>query len=126
MPTKMADRLIPFTMDGDLHEWVRNREGVDTPLSETPTGYVADYRRKLTVKWKKNFIFSARLRVAGTERGRSAARFILEDDDGHRYPMFMTDMLALTERGISPGGYSEGEWTFCKRGQNYGITPVIA
>ncbi|MGX1809703.1 hypothetical protein ACWIGI_28615 [Nocardia sp. NPDC055321] len=40
--------------------------------------------------------FNACLRIIGTERGRSAARFVAEDTaTGVQYPMFMTEMLAI-------------------------------
>lgn len=64
--------------------------------------------------------FNATLRVIGTERGQSAARFLLEDiDTGVTYPMFMTEMLAMLKDQVIVG-----TWGPCKRGANYGIRRV--
>lgn len=60
-----------------------------------------------------------RIRVIDMERGRSAARFTVQDiDTGTTYPLFMVDILKLLE-----SVEFETEWHSAKRGQNYGITP---
>lgn len=67
--------------------------------------------------WKDNDQFFARMKVVGMERGRSAARFIVEDTStGKRYPLFMKDMLEMIQ-----GQEFLGTWSARKRGQNYGI-----
>jgi hypothetical protein len=77
-------------------------------------------------KWRDNTPFEARLALAGMRRGRSAAYFMFTDEDGHEYPMFMSDLETLL---CSPGGVAGGitggqscpRWVVQKRGQNYGI-----
>lgn len=65
------------------------------------------------------------LRYKGYSRGRSSAKIIFESEiNGSSYGMFLTDfdglmeqvgMNALNGRGVS------GQFSFVKRGQNYGI-----
>jgi hypothetical protein len=107
---------IPFrARNGDLLSY----PGSDYERDETTGKY-----RPVDPEWRDNYQFHARLKVVDVSRGRSAARFVLEDLGGTKYEMFMIDILKLTERGIDPGGYVTGDWTFCKRGSNYGITPA--
>lgn len=85
------------------------------------------------VEWRKNLPFYRTLFYKTYERGVSAARFIWKDDEGHTYPMFMTDMDALlTEGEVRSAAFSNirgpsrisGNWIVTKRGQNYGIKRV--
>ncbi|MET8430082.1 hypothetical protein [Nocardia sp. NPDC004860] len=73
-------------------------------------------------EWRPNEPFTASLRIVGTERGRSAARYIAEDiETGCQYPMFMTEMLAIVQNHTIDHGVITGTWIGCKRGANYGI-----
>lgn len=66
--------------------------------------------------------FDARMTLVGAERGRSAARFLWQDEQGRRWPMFLTDMLDLIQRGeILEGSTRVERWTVRKRGMNYGL-----
>lgn len=61
-----------------------------------------------------------RMRVIDVERGRSAARFTLQDvATGKTYPMFMVDILDMI-KDIE----FNGVWASQKRGQNYGIARI--
>lgn len=73
-------------------------------------------------EWRANDPFAATLRLYGTERGRSAMRFLWKDEDGHTFPMFATDMahLVMSKDGAA-GGLAKGQWLVMKRGANYGI-----
>lgn len=100
-------------------------------LTEVPydprTGNMETYPRSATSwqpgsEWRPNAPFEAALRVVGTERGQSAARFILEDTTtGVRYPLFMTELLAIIQNATIDHGVITGRWIGCKRGANYGI-----
>ncbi len=77
-------------------------------------------------EWRPNTPFEAALHIVGTERGRSAARFIAENTEtGARYPLFMTDLLAIVQNGTIERGVIFGTWVGRKRGQNYGISLQI-
>lgn len=83
------------------------------------------------VEWRPNTPFGAELTVAGIERGRSAAHFVMNFDDPQRpgtrvrAVMFMADMLDLL---TSPAEIRNGKvtdlWHVRKRGQNYGLVRV--
>ena len=90
------------------------------------------YNLNSDLDWRDNFIFTATLRFICFERGRSAAHGVFYwDGQGWNFPMFLTDMTELIERGlfrtgVAPtgeplGGLVSGFWTFTKRGTNYAI-----
>lgn len=71
--------------------------------------------------------FVSEMKVVDWERGRSAMTIWMEDPKGTRYPMFMKDYFALTtQREQSALATYECEWSFVKRGANYGIRWVDA
>lgn len=73
-------------------------------------------------EWRPNSPFEATLRIVGTERGQSAARFIAENTEtGVRYPVFMTELLAIAQNAVIDHGVVAGRWIGCKRGANYGL-----
>lgn len=82
------------------------------------------------MQWRENNIFDVRIKMLGTERGRSAAFFRWEVQsgdlpEGTLLPMFMTDVGHIIMQGLpQPGGIVEGKFFVVKRGQNYGITPA--
>jgi len=93
---------------------------------QSRTGDMATYGQGSNVEDRPNTEFEARLRIIGTERGQSAARFVAEHvDTGVRYPIFITDILAIIQGpGFSAGGHILGTWQARKRGQNYGLRLV--
>lgn len=111
---------IPFDEKGRFLDFVRIRNG------EPYKGIV----------WQDNFEFAGPVKVVGMERGRSAARYVIEVtpfvapdplivDGPVRAIMFMTDFLAaIQKKGALPGGLIPGTFTFVKRGQNYGVKLV--
>lgn len=82
------------------------------------------------MQWRENDTFKVKLKMLGTERGRSAAYFRWEVQEGDLpagtlLPMFITDVGHVIMHGMpQTGGVIEGEFFVVKRGQNYGITPV--
>jgi hypothetical protein len=93
---------IPFDKDGNLWDYPSYDESENV--------------------WKDNYTFIGRLNVLGFERGRSAAHLIVTDDSGHEYQMFLTSFKqVLLTRNITKGEIEESEWTFIKKGCNYGI-----
>lgn len=77
-------------------------------------------------KWVPNSVFAATLRVVDFTRGRSAARLVLEDvNEGTRYEMFMSDVTDMLRHANIVDGQIAGDWTFCKRGSNYGLRAVV-
>ncbi len=71
--------------------------------------------------------FQAEMTVVGWERGRSSMTIWLQDTSGTRYPMFMKDYFTLTtQRAQTDIATYDCEWSFVKRGANYGIRWVDA
>lgn len=111
------DRKVPFNKEtGDMlnyvESWDRNHDNIEWCDADT--------------------CFSARLRFADYHRGRSAASFLLEDiETGKLYYLAMCDAISVIAR-VCGGSVREprnsgtvfGSWKFCKRGQNYFITPA--
>ena len=103
------DGKIPFDKDGNLVGYVNPR-------------HHAELARYL---WVENHVFESTLRILGTSRGRSAVRFDVEDMDGGRHGMFLTDFERVCkELVIDKGMVERAKWTFCKRGRNYGVCLV--
>ena len=71
--------------------------------------------------------FQAEMTVVDWERGRSSMTIWLQDTAGTRYPMFMKDYFTLTtQRAQTDIATYDCEWSFVKRGANYGIRWVDA
>ncbi|QOH59917.1 hypothetical protein [Rhodococcus rhodochrous] len=95
---------------------------------QSRTGDMATYGQGSNVEHRPNEPFQAQLRIIGTERGQSAARFVAENvDTGVRYPIFITDILAIIQGpGFLAGGRIDATWQARKRGQNFGLGLVSA
>jgi hypothetical protein len=83
------------------------------------------------ITWKDVYIFNAGMQYDGYGRGRSAATIYMKDvTTGKRYPMFLSTFDELMR---TPGRFAinnatgnlifTGNWTFCKKGQNYAMMP---
>lgn len=95
----------------------------DIPFNEKGSliGHVDAWNRD-KVRWQPNVPFRAVLTIDSFSRGRSAANYDLLDRHGNQYTMFMTDMLdLLLTTTITKGKTELLMWSFCKRGQNYGV-----
>lgn len=107
--------MIPLEDDGSLINWTSAK------YPDPPDGKWRDKKFHRSGEWVENGEFDDVLKVVNIERGRSAAHFILEDGEKRKYVMFITDMLDAIQRAEIYQGTLAGTWTFCKRGQNYGI-----
>lgn len=100
MPNYKWRGEVPFKRNGDL-------------------GGPGDGSRQYIRKW---YSFNAEMTVTEMHRGRSAANFILQDEQGKKYTIFMVDLLEIMQTvGVRPGGKIKGHWGFCKRGYRYGV-----
>lgn len=96
----------------------------ETRLVRRPDGLGYDH---LDPEMREAEPFYARLRLVDFERGRSAARFVWEDEDRNSFPMFLVDMLATVQSCELIDGQTEMvRWAVVKRGGNYGIRPERA
>lgn len=73
-------------------------------------------------KWIQNYTWSDTLTLVEMGRGQSAAFFVLKSEiSGKTYYMFMKDLLdMILSRTIEKGKIS-GNFTYVKRGNNYGV-----
>ena len=94
----------------------------------TQTGRMEPYADKWKVeqgliKFEYNYTFFATMVYVGYYRGRSAAGLQFRDTKTNKhYEMFMTDFDKIVK--LMDKGLLTGYFTFCKRGQNYGIKYV--
>lgn len=77
--------------------------------------------RPIPPEWRPNEPFTATMTLQELARGRSAAYFWWTDQVGHRYPMFMSDMVDVVKLATTAGGVVTDTWIVRKRGANYGI-----
>lgn len=112
---------------------------VVSPASSRQLDYASYYEKD--VVWKDNVRFFARLRINGFSRGRSAANFLgvltgVEVSgnpemsaflEGKEVNLFMIDMMDIVTNCNLYCGKTDSShvFTFCKRGQSYGITRVV-
>lgn len=131
MPRKVLK--VPFDHEGNMMTFTYakypdlpashwedcNPQDVGAREKYNKTGW---YRRVDSGEWRDNYVFHATLTVTGTTRGRSAARINLQDEEGRKYEMFLTDVVDLLINAPTVAyGMIEADWTFSKRGSNYGI-----
>lgn len=72
-------------------------------------------------KMKENYEFDATLKFKEVTRGQSACRFILLDEDGHKFFLFPSELLNILKNATVSNGSVSGKWNFVKKGQNYSI-----
>lgn len=123
MARRKTPLKIPFDANGNLMSHVGYTDPEDGNCPHIKYRWEGNKRIEIgRGEWRDNYEFKAILVFDRTERGRSAAHFILYDEEGHQYQMFMTDALDLLKRVPNIAyGHVEGIWTFCKRGANYGV-----
>jgi hypothetical protein len=87
------------------------------------------------VEWRDPEPFEDTLYFLKFERGRSAAHAIFEAEEGPKTPrhgitfqVFLTDLADMMQHFVSDGRTATitGRFTFCKRGQNFGVKLVEA
>lgn len=83
---------------------------------------VYKYSKTNSGQKKQPYKFKAKMYFEGTRRGRSSVTFWFTDQDGKRYPMFVSDFTdLLKEVTITKGVLPEMEYTQAKKGQSIGI-----
>lgn len=91
-------------------------------------GHLVSYveRHMKDVEWVECYEFETKMEIDSMSRGRSSATFNLVSAEGHHYSMFMVDCVNMMKTGTICKGAIYGKWTFCKRGQNYGVKLVVS
>ena len=92
---------IPFDSDGNLLNYI-------LPSMDDVT-------------WRENFEFSTIMTYCGFSRGRSSILFHFTDTQGKKYLMFVSDFDDLLNRKGLEGKTINETFTFCKKGDNYGV-----
>lgn len=113
---KKGDYRIPYNPEtGDIYDYAQFKEG-----DALPPYYQDKYA------WMDNHEFEDTMQFTSYYRGRSAAGLCLKSlATGVCYSMFMTDFNDVLASCNILKGVVSGTWTFCKRGQNYGIKMVF-
>ncbi len=118
---------VPFDPNGNLLHWAWNGGWTagrwEYGLNGTGTWVKGKRLDKHIdtdqVKWREPANFKVRLTPVRMLSGRSAKYLIWKDDEGHTYPMFMTDLIDALP--YIDGGALNVELAFCKRGANFGV-----
>lgn len=87
-------------------------------------GNQLDYPGWGSINWRANHTFKDTLTYESYGRGRSAVTFTFARSDGRTVTMFVSDLDDVVRQMV--GGKITGEFTFIKRGQNYGCRLVAA
>ncbi|EGL19848.1 MULTISPECIES: hypothetical protein [unclassified Paenibacillus] len=77
--------------------------------------------KETNIEWIDNKVFDDILTFTGYGRGRSSAVMHFSGSTGAEYNMFLTDTEDLIKAKDIVDGRVKAQWTFCKRGRNYGI-----
>lgn len=94
----------------------------EIPFDEA--GNQLDYPAYRTVHWQANHSFEDTLTYQHYGRGRSAVTFVFTRADGRKVTMFVSDLDDIVRHMVN--GKITGQFTFIKRGQNYGCQLVKA
>lgn len=108
----MPPNRVPFDSKGNLMHYAHDEYYYE---DEVWTGHDPD--------WRDNEPFIAQMTLVDMHRGRSAAYFTWEDEQGHIYPMFMSDLVDLLKKNAVAEGktLTSTQWIVKKKGMNYGI-----
>jgi len=134
MPKKIYSGEIPFhpktghpmyypaTMHGWEYKGIVYDSWMEVDRKFGKGAYEDGERVTIDYDWRPNEPFRAKMKLVAYSRGRSAANFDVEDENGVPYTVFMKDTLdLLRNHGMVKGETDELTWVFCKRGENYGI-----
>lgn len=75
------------------------------------------------VIWRDNFVFEDTISYDGYSRGRSAAYFHFKGTNDKSMTMFLSDFEDVIP--YLNNGKVSGKFTFCKKGQNYGVKMIF-
>lgn len=71
---------------------------------------------------KPNYEFQEKMRFDRFGRGCSSAKaFFIGVESGREFEMFLKDLSDVIKGNNIANGIVEGTFTYCKRGQNYGV-----
>lgn len=106
---------VPFRKD--THEMLGWVEPSRTPGHKH---YIYGTSHVTDLDWYDNFEFNDTMQFSHFECGRSAVHIIFwSKKDERKYQMFLTDFERIVPK--LENGVINGSFTFCKRGQNYGV-----
>lgn len=120
---------IPFDKHGHMMGWTDAKltpadiVELDSSGSVTIRPYGPDRDHGLTV-FKRNTEFEDTLTYVSHTRGCSSVKIIFNTSAGDPVEMFITDLTDIMNSGGFDGNRVSGVFTYCKRGQNYGIRRV--
>ena len=115
MATKKQDYQIPFDDEGNLMSYPSQLYKRDEDGNQ----------RLWAPNFRTNYEFEATLTYDGYDNGiRSAHRVIWKDEEGHTYPMFISQLAHALETHGMVGTTMPGLWTVMKQGQNFSICAV--
>jgi len=78
------------------------------------------YMDKYNLRWEDNYEFEDILKYSGFSRGNSSCTIQFRSiNSGKEYTMFMKELNDCIDKLVE--GKLTGKFTFCKRGENYGI-----
>ncbi len=115
----MAKKLIcfPFDKNGNMKEYsFINLDDKERERVYQGEKIIDGYGNE----WRPNIEIELTLHYKRYGRGRSAVTFYWADEEGHSYPMFVTDMDEILRLNIGCGEI-HAVFTYIKRGANYGI-----
>jgi hypothetical protein len=99
---------------------VTKKKEIRIPISESGEMQRYSYSNE---RFIDNCEWDDKLKYRGYARGRSAAYFIFKSElNEKKYYMFMKDLDDSIGRMAL--GILEGRFTYCKRGQNFGIRMI--
>lgn len=75
------------------------------------------------IDWRDNYTFTDSMQIVDYSRGRSSILFSFKSQtDGTVYPVFVSDMMDIIQNcSIINGIISNQDWSFIKKGGNYGM-----
>lgn len=75
------------------------------------------------IEWRDNYTFIDSMQIMDYSRGRSSVLFSFKSQsDGTIYPVFVSDMMVIIQNCIITNSVVlNQEWTFIKKGGNYGM-----
>ena len=91
----------------------------------TKTGEMLSYDRGYDIEYKDNYTFETTMIYYGYGRGRSSATIHWVDPIGRKYSMFLSDFDDLMKDNGIECDRVKGEWTFVKKGSNFGVKLVV-
>ena len=92
------------------------------PFCEGNQIHYPEYQRGKPYEMIDNFIFTGTLKYYEYRRGRSAAYFVFTRSAGEFVTVFLKDFEGMVPLMVN--GLIAGEFTFTKRGRNYGCKLV--